>query len=165
MGDINVPPNFKHMMKRDRNSKEYNEATIRDYVQAHPGVVITGVMFQDALDGLTTASAIVRKLVKKGKLVRKQVYNGQRGHAYTYTWVNGGTVTPLKTKETNSPVVTHPRTGYATDHEIKRLNEWFLDYCDAAKTGETIRIVNHFRQFVVKKYKGEDNASTEKTEI
>jgi hypothetical protein len=91
------------------------------------------------------------------------VNNGQRGHAYTYSWVIGGSV-PLKEKTPLAGAVTvTPRTGYATAYELKRLNEWFLDYC--ADHSESIPNVNDFRMFVIKKTEGEENASTEKTEV
>jgi hypothetical protein len=161
MNNINVPADFKYLVKRERNGRDYNEACIRDYVIAHPNQVISGQDFMDALDGLTTASTLVRQLVKKGRLVRKSVKNGQRGHAYSYTWVVGGAVPTIKAN--GEVVLTKPRTGYATAYELKRLNEWFLDYC--ADHSESIPNVNDFRMFVIKKTEGEENASTEKTEV
>lgn len=144
MNGINVPDNYKHMMRRERNTPEYNEAIIRDYVNAHPDMVLTSQHFVDAMDGLTTAPMHVRKLVKRGKLVRTSVKNGQRGHAYKYRWVNGGSVEPVKRGE---PVVTKPRTAFATDYELKRLDAWFLEYTKH-HVDSNVMGASHFRQWV-----------------
>lgn len=145
MNGINVPDNYKHMMRRERNTPEYNEAIIRDYVNAHPDMVLTSQHFVDAMDGLTTAPMHVRKLVKRGKLVRTSVKNGQRGHAYTYRWVNGNTVKPTAH---GGVVTTKPRTAFATDYELKRLDVWFLAYA-TAHPDETMVGASAFRSFVI----------------
>lgn len=146
MNGITVPKEYNHMMRRDRNTPEYNDATIRDFIQAHPDKVLTTQDFTDAMDGLTTAMMHVRRLRKSGRIIRTAVRNGQRGHAYTYRWVNGNTVQPT-VKHGASPVTTTPRTAFATAYELKRLDIWFLEYA-TAHPDETIVGASKFRAFV-----------------
>ena len=167
MNGINIPDAYKKTMRRERMSMEYLEATIRDYVMAREGKVITGADFIDALDGRTTANVIVSKLIKKGKLIRIRVKNGSKGHQFTYKWNQGGTVHPIETR-THGEVITRKRTVFATELELKRLDEWFLHFCSEKSVIENPDQVigaNNFRIHVYKQVrKEEDNATTETKE-
>lgn len=147
MNGITVPDQYKHMVKRERNTREYNEAIIRDYIQAHPDKVLTATDFVDACDGLTTAPVIVARLRKQGRIIRTAVKNGQRGHAFTYKWVNGNTVKPIEKPTHGATTVVKPRTAFATDYELKRLDVWFLAYA-TAHPDESMVGASKFRAFV-----------------
>lgn len=153
MNGIVVPSAFKHMTKRERNGREYNEAAIKDYIIAHEGQVLSVKDFTLALDGLTTAGLIVSRLRKQGKITRHAVKNGQHGHAFTYKVVQGNSV-PLTIKQTNGEVITKPRTVFATALELKSLDRWFLAYCDNHSL--SVPDVNKFRRYVHQKAKDND---------
>lgn len=147
MNDIRVPDNYKHMMRRERNTPEYNDAIIRDFINAHPDKVLTTQDFIGAMDGLTTAMHHVRRLRQRGRIIRTSVKNGQRGHAYTYRWVNGNTVPPMHKPTHGDATTIKPRTAFATDYELKRLDAWFLAYA-TAHPDDTMVGASAFRSFV-----------------
>ena len=62
---------------------------IRDYIMANEGKVLTIKDFKD-VSGSTTAAYYILDLMKEGYVVRHRL-RGQKGHHYTYTWVDDPT--------------------------------------------------------------------------
>lgn len=85
MGDITVPKHLRSEM-RDTRTKEYKIACIRDHINKNPGKVIKMADFMEV--GGTTASIYIKDLMRAGRVIRHKVHNGQRGHSYSYVWID-----------------------------------------------------------------------------
>jgi hypothetical protein len=155
MNGIKVPNEFKGML-REGNDWAHRKATIKEYVQARPGEVIKGAEFVE-ITGTTGAMVDIRKLISQGHLTRKQVHNGQRGHAYSYKWHE----TPLPPKSaalSNGSIFTRnlglpdiPMDPKA----LKDLDVLFLEWLEVPDlSAENIKGVVLFKTYVRGKVEG-----------
>jgi hypothetical protein len=154
MNGIKVPEQYKGMLRKargDYGSREFQEATLRDYIQANPDKVLTLAHFQEALGGNTSTGPLIRRLMKSGHVIRTQQKNGQRGHAYTYRWVNKRTIPDAPKADVPPAIHITPRSVYATQHELRRLDEWFIDFLN--EDTENLQGANEFRKLVNNKGK------------
>lgn len=130
--------------ERDYTTPEYREAVVRDYVKANPGKVIQIADFTRILDGYTGTSRFIVSLIAKGKLIR---HKAGRGKAYGYKWH-----TEVTTKPPVHGAVITTKVHYATELQLKKLDDWFHDYCNSE---DSVDGANRFRKFIHNKAKEE----------
>lgn len=175
MNGITVPKEYKYMMKKDR-TPEYNEAAIRDFIKANEGKILRGEDFIEALDGLTTAGVYVRKLMKKGNIIRKNNYDGKTGVKYSYTWVDSPKPVLVEPKPQQKIPILEPEEetkdvpeqdeilkdiqwaeNEAEPEDVdpidltfaERLNQYFIAYCDTQLNPDAMVGANAFRKYAL----------------
>lgn len=67
--------------------REISIAAIRRLIKTNPGKILTVKDFQEAA-GTTRANKYITELIEEGVVRRKRPEDGERGHRYTYTWVD-----------------------------------------------------------------------------
>lgn len=77
---------------------EERVAAIRDLIKANPDTILKIEDFSKAAD-VAGAYPYIERLKKEGKIVRKQVVNGFKGHQYTYAWVDNPKPKPNQDNE------------------------------------------------------------------
>lgn len=162
---ITVPAQYKHQLRKERVKMTEDEkiSALREFIISRKGRAIRGDEFITALDGLTTAPSFVSKLVKQGRIKRRNISNGQVGFHYHYDWVYGNVIpqTNPVTQKTEAVTISG-RTEYATSYELKRLQAWFLDYMDKTDDMVALAAANKFRKFVMN---GGEIAAPKETEV
>ena len=124
MNGITVPDELKKSIKREYTSREYSDAVVRDFVKARKDVPIKIAEIQEALDGNTGTPAIVSRLIRERRLIRRRVRKpGLPLHTYTYEWVElKDRIEPKHIVVENGEPTTR-RAEYATQYQLKRLDE------------------------------------------
>ena len=166
---IKVPDRFAsefHKTRTKDRDPAYREACIRDYVQAHKGEIMKLSDFGMAAYGSNTpgaATALIKKLMKNGRLTRSKVKNGERGVSYTYLWHDRREV-PKNTSENGPVTVRHldvPKVDL-TDEELAKVDRLVLKFTEdpSLDTGDVAGAVR-FRNWLARRHRKQVKAKEE----
>lgn len=157
---------FNKIRTKDRDP-DYREACVKDYVRAHKGEVMKLSDFGMAAYGSNTpgsATALIKKLMKKGRLTRSKVHNGERGVSYTYLWHDQRVVPQNESR--NGPMTTRsldlPEIDFS-DEELKKIDKFVLKFTSdpTLEVGDIAGVVR-FRNWLERKHRKQIKAREEK---